>query len=209
MDPKAEGVIFREYTYTDHAGKRKKATFINNYFPPSNPQTAEQQANRMRFATLSNIAIRHTSDIIRNIWQPLAEKRQKKGAHGCNEFRGTNMRRIGTPPLWAKMLVSDGNLEPTPKVLKIEYDQDEPVICMQFDHTTKRNGSPEDRVYPAVLYKPTMTLLVLERTGDWKRKDEWVIAFIPDVFPLTDLIGYVWFRRQTMYSPSESIEVIQ
>lgn len=46
MDPTAKGVIFREYTYLDDNLKKHRGTFISNYFPPSNPQTEPQQANR-------------------------------------------------------------------------------------------------------------------------------------------------------------------
>lgn len=46
MKPDAHGVIFRQYTYYDDNHHPRKGIFISNYFPPSNPQTSKQQANR-------------------------------------------------------------------------------------------------------------------------------------------------------------------
>lgn len=48
MNPLALGVIFRQYVYYDDNNHPHTGTFISNYFPPSNPQTPEQQANRMK-----------------------------------------------------------------------------------------------------------------------------------------------------------------
>lgn len=49
MDPEAHGVILRVYTMTDANNKNPhKVNIISNYFPPSNPQTPDQQANRMK-----------------------------------------------------------------------------------------------------------------------------------------------------------------
>jgi hypothetical protein len=46
MRPRAEGVIFRGYTYQDENGHNKKGTFLSNYTPPGNPQTIPQQTWR-------------------------------------------------------------------------------------------------------------------------------------------------------------------
>ena len=46
MDPEAQGIIFRGYTYLASTGKKVKGTFVSNYFPPGNPQTGKQQTWR-------------------------------------------------------------------------------------------------------------------------------------------------------------------
>lgn len=49
MNPEAPGVILRIYTMTDDNNKNPhKVNIISNYFPPGNPQTPEQQANRTK-----------------------------------------------------------------------------------------------------------------------------------------------------------------
>lgn len=204
MKPDAQGIIFREYTYTNAEGKRVKGTFINNYFPPSNPQTVTQQANRRRFAILSHIAVEHP-DLIYKVWQPLSKKRDPKKAHGFNEFRAENMRLIDTPPDFSKMRVTDGSLEPTPQIIEIGWMTGVPTLIIKFDPSTTRNGDPKDRVYSAIYIKSTETLELIPPAEDWKREDEWSIGNATEQHPLTDIIGYVWFRRNITYSPSMSI----
>lgn len=50
MNPEAKGVIFRGYTYYDDNNRQHRGNFISNYFPPSNPQTPLQQANRQKMS---------------------------------------------------------------------------------------------------------------------------------------------------------------
>lgn len=205
MRPGALGIIFRQYTYTDAEGRKKTGTFINNYFPPSNPQTPTQQANRDRFRILSTIATQNPN-LINKIWQPLSQKRDPRKAHGYNEFRSENMKRIGTPPDFAKMMMSYGGIEPTPEVLTIAWSPHPPALFIGFDTEITKNGDPGDYAYSAIYIIPDQRVIVMEPTNPWTRSDGFVIGEALILNPVTDLIGYVWFRRHIRYSPSTSIK---
>lgn len=67
MNPDAPGVLLRVYTMTDENNKNPhKVNIICNYFPSGNPQTPDQQANRMKMKA----AVR--------AWQGLSEEDKKK-----------------------------------------------------------------------------------------------------------------------------------
>lgn len=67
MNPDALGVLLRVYTMTDDNNKNPhKVNIICNYFPPSNPQTPEQQSNRMQMKA----AVRQ--------WQSLSPEEKKE-----------------------------------------------------------------------------------------------------------------------------------
>lgn len=66
MNPRAHGVIFRQYTYYDDNNHAHKGTFISNYFPASNPKSSDQQKNRRKMTK----AVRD--------WQKLSEQEQEE-----------------------------------------------------------------------------------------------------------------------------------
>lgn len=201
MKPDAQGVILRKYHYTDAEGHRKTGIFINNYFPPSNPQTPDQQANRSKFSNIGKIAIQHTTDIIRDIWQPLAEIRTPSKAHGCNLFRGVNMQRMaGMPYTPEKMLISDGDLEPTPAITSVEYHPDTLTYEIHFDPATTKNGLPTDHAYGGILNITTNDLWILTQLAQAIRSDGVLTGTAHE--PTGAYIGYVYFRSLEQYSPS-------
>jgi len=208
MNPDAKGVILRKYHYTDAEGHKRIGMFINNYFPPSNPQTPDQQANRNRFAMLSKIATSHTSDIIRDIWQPLAEIRHPDKAHGCNEFRATNMHLIGTPPDFQKMLISDGDLEPTPSVISANYHPDTMTYEIHFDPACKYHGLPTDIAHAGIYNIPTNDLWLLTPITTATRSSGIITGTAHE--PTGDWIAYIYFYyANSQYSPSKALCVLQ
>lgn len=95
MNPDAHGVIFRVYTYRDDNNKQRKGCFVSNYFPPSNPQTPLQQANRhkMRLAVLHWQTL-HTSE--KTAWNKNAAKR-KLAMSGYNLHNREHLRHPPVP----------------------------------------------------------------------------------------------------------------
>lgn len=78
MNPDADGVIFRQYTYYDDNNHPHTGTFISNYFPASNPHTKEQQGNRgkMRDAVLHWQSL---SDADKEEWDRKAQGKRMSG----------------------------------------------------------------------------------------------------------------------------------
>lgn len=201
--PGAEGIMFRKYTYVTSGGKRTTGIFINNYMPRVQPHTPAQTAVWNTFATLSNI-VNSNRTTFYPIWQPLAEKRHYHKALWGNEFRGVNMKLVGTPPDWTKMLLSDGLLEPTPQITGI-FLMIPPGIRMTFDSSTYQNGEPLDIVHGAI-YSPVIDKFeILQDTKVWRRQDQEYRGFSSILYKIPQSIGYIFFSRDCMYSPSVSL----
>jgi len=206
QNPLASGIIFREYWYTDAEGTRKKGTFINNYFPPTNPQTSKQQANRNRFSILSKIATEHNSTLISNIWQPLAEERHKVGAHGANEFRSQNMKRIGTPPDWLKMSVSDGILYPTREVTDY-YISGADEITVTFDPSIFRNAQATDTILVWIYDEDLHTLQRVQQSGTppFPKRGGGTFTGTVTTMPVNSICFVAFYGyKENIYSPSAS-----
>lgn len=89
MKEGARGVNFRGYTYLDSMGVKHKGTFISNYNPPSNPQTPEQQANRLKMKK-AVLHWQHLTSTERKQWHKKASKLKMSGfnLHNREFLRG-------------------------------------------------------------------------------------------------------------------------
>lgn len=201
----ATGIMFRRYPYVTSGGKRKIGTFINNFVPRVDPHTAAQNVNRRdRFGVLSSIVNAHR-DPFYNIWQPLAENRHYHKAMWRNEFTGVNMRLIGTPPDFNKMLLSDGKLEPTQQVTGVAISPPPWIITITFDSGTYQNGRPTDVVHAAIFSDSLKTLEIPTDTQTWLRRDLQYQGTLAQAYLTSDIIAFIWFSRENMYSPSVSL----
>lgn len=88
MHPDALGVIFRGYSYLDDNLRKRRGTFVSNFFPPSNPQTPPQQHRRGIFA--GAVARWHTlSPEQKKEWN---QKARGKPLSGFNSFLSEALR---------------------------------------------------------------------------------------------------------------------
>lgn len=202
QNPLALGVIIRQYTYLDDNNHPQKGLFISNYFPPSDPHSPGQQACRDRFRTVQNMALQNKAELINPIWDPLAKA---KGSHGCNEFKSINLSRIGTPPDYTKLIISMGTLFPTPSI-GICWIDPESKLNITFDPYTTNQGSPSDIVYAYCSIKTNgqNELKKLYLDTIYYRENGSCKGFFPCLYPPPDIIVFIYFRQNEIYSPSTS-----
>ena len=202
--PGAEGLLFREYNYITHGGVRKKGIFINNFVPGIQPHTPAQTTYWTgKFKVLAN-AIHSNGTVLKYIWQKLAEARHPKVAQWDPEFLKINIPRVGTPPDFSKMLISDGRLEPTPQITSIAYFGATNELIINFDSSTYQNGKPGDIVWGAIFIKSAKRLEIPRSTKAWKRCDTTWHGYTQNIYAIGDLIGFVFFNDGNNCSPSVS-----
>lgn len=201
--PGAEGIMFRRYPYVTSGGKHKIGIFINNYMPRVQPHTPAQVACWNIFGILSHLVCTNR-DTFYPIWQPLAEFRHYYKAMWTAEFRGINMKLVGTPPTWMNMLISDGTLEPVFEVTGVSYL---PNNCLRitFNPATYQNGRSDDTVHAAIFDEALQIFEIPQDTKTWKRQDQEYRGITTVAFNLPNSIVYIYFSRNTLHSPSVSL----
>ena len=201
----AEGVVFRRYNYVTSGGVPKTGIFVNNYIPRVDPHTPAQNTNRRdRFGILSRI-VNTNRNIFYYIWQTLADKHCSNKAHWGNEFRSTNMKLIGTPPDFTKMLLSNGMLEPTQQILSFNVPVGSVILTISFDSSTYHNGKPTDIVYTGIFDDVAKTFEIPVATKMWLRRDTQFIGILSKPYTKTNLIAFVYFSQGCSYSLSSSL----
>ena len=202
MKEGADGVYFRVYSYTTSGGKTRKATFINNFVTPVQPNTAAQIECRDRYKVLRNITHNHLCDLIHPIWNPERERKGKIPICGWLEFISQNLFAIDTPPNWEKLIISTGRLEPTNKVTGITYNAGTGVATCTWTTEIYGNGQITDKVGLFVFLESTKDTWHFE-PNTTTRIDGTITETITAGLPIAFLLFFVYFNRDTDYSTAK------
>ena len=185
---------------------------------------------RLVFQVLGWIGMSNIDNLMYPVWQRLANLRKYKLTH-INLFVKRNAPSLWTSlpepdKLWDKatnnpdmnlMLVSDGNLEPTPGITTCTYDHLTGELTITWDTTCTKNGKPTDLAYVMAYVEPIVDASwrangylhgsALTSVGTRGSVAGGTIT-LPTGLPVSDVHGYVFFRDaadEIGYSPSVGI----
>ena len=193
----------------------------------------QMNIRRLVLQVLGWIGRTNLSTMIYPVWVKLCRKRKLK-LTGINLFVRRN-----APTLWAsiphrdqeydattnapdmkQMLVSDGDLEPTPEAVGCSYNPSTGKFHMEWNMSCTKNGKPDDYAYILVYREPIIDPLwqpngwlygkaeLVEPPAVPKIRANGTMEIdLPTGLTVTDLIGYVFFRDHDGvigFSPSAS-----
>lgn len=104
MKKGAIGIIFQR--------KSNGESYIRNSMPRHH-FTEKEKINMKKMSVISRIASEHLKDLIHTVWNPIANN----NSCGFNTFMSKNFVRVGGPPKWENLIITDGNA----KLPKIEW----------------------------------------------------------------------------------------
>lgn len=190
---------------------------------------------RLVFQVLGWIGRTNMSNLIYPVWEELCSRR-KWALTGINAFLARS-----APYLWGsipdqdaeydaetnkpdmkEMLVSDGDLEPTPEVISAAYDPVLGTLLVTFSSDILKNGAEDDEAFLMVYAEPIVNsqwrpngylygnAIPIPPPGVYKRRDDGAIdTTLPKALDVV-MFAYVFFRDkagQIGYSPSASLDV--
>ncbi|MCK4353264.1 hypothetical protein KAW65_07655 [candidate division WOR-3 bacterium] len=177
MKPGALGIVFQ---------RRGKTRYIRNAMPRHPICTEEQKIKENKLSILGRMSHNHLNDLIRPVWNPLAEKWHYYSGHCL--FIGFNMKSVGIPSVWENLKLTYGDLEP-------------PCVECACYHNRKikfRVKGCADRIGVGILNRADFKLWHFSSQSG----KPIILSFN---FPLSKPIIYVYKRRGDLYSGSVSI----
>lgn len=181
----------------------KGIPFLKGYFKPSNPNTAAQQAQRLKMTRMVATAQEFISDLIPALWNPVAVKMS-----GYNYFVKTNINLLdATDYMDADCLSSKGTLEGTSIVLAT-YNSGTGVGTVEWDITPTGNGLDTDLMYVVVWDKSSKIGYAFSPSET--RADETIDVALPAGLTATNLRLYLSCYRGSgsSFEVSDSVNAV-
>lgn len=170
--------------------KWKEIDYMRSYVIPSNPNSAGQQAVRLKFATLVASARGLLSSILQPFWDPFYSNMS-----GFNKWISTNYALSSSVGLLnASTLMSKGTLETLHSVITT-YDQISGVVSAAFSETIFGDGLATDNV-ALVVFDTLNNDFWIDTTASTRDSSP---ATIPTIAGMTasNLIVYAFAYRGT------------
>lgn len=199
---------------------------------PDNFSFRQMNIRRAIFQVLGSIGRSNLKNLINPIWTKLCTD-NNLAMTGINLFTKANETRLWATmadqdkeydaetnkPDMVKMVVSDGNLEPTPAILDCTYNSNTGVLHIKWDTKCRNNGLDDDYAYIMAYKMPVVdsrwkangqmfgtAVVAAPPASQVTRGDGSMEINIPKNLDASDVIGYVFFRDrkgQIGYSPSK------
>lgn len=188
--------------------------------PPGRFSFRQMNQRRLVFQVIGCIGSKNLLTLTIPVWERLC-KEKKLNMTGTNLLIKKNVKTlwasmpqqdkeydaITNTPDFVKMVVSDGILEPTQKVIACAYNSTTGILRIEWDSSCIENGKPDDYAYIMAYKKPVVD-------SEWKpngvlygratlpeppvsprtRVDGSMEIALPKGLTATDIIGYVFFR---------------
>ena len=124
----------------------KETPYFRAYAIPANPRTEAQQNQRAKMTAVVWTAKALLGPIINPYWDPFS-----KTMAGYNRFCQVNLKRVGSPVDYLKLLITEGKLEPSPGIISATYPALSSAVTITFSSAAMGNGRADDRVIACVI----------------------------------------------------------
>lgn len=195
---------------------------------PDNFSFRQMNIEKVILQLLGRIGGKNMANMINPVWTKLCTEQDIKMT-GIDLFTKNNFRRLWSSmtdqdkeydaetnaPDMVKLVVSEGNLEPTPAVTDCTYNSNTGVVHIEWDMKCRNNGRADDYAYVMVYKMPVVDsqwrangqIFGTAISTDKTRGDGSMEINIPKRLSASDVIGYVFFRDKAGkigYSPSKA-----
>ena len=182
----------------------KETPYFKAYVIPANPRTEAQMNQRAKMTACVWTAKALLGSVINPYWDPFS-----KTMAGYNRFCQVNLKLVGYPVDYLKMLVCEGKLEPTPEISEADYTPGTGIIAVSFIGDTMGNGLPTDLLLACVI--DTVKEVAFFNIGAVTRLANYAQIDVGIGRTATNLKAYIGFYRGAgttlMVSPSKSKQV--
>jgi len=197
----------------------------------------QMNIRRVILQVLGCIGRRNMPNMINPIWTKICTEKSLRMT-GINLFTKANLTRLWASmehqdeeydartnkPDMVKLVVSDGNLEPTPSVLACTYDYNTGALRIEWDTKSRGNGQPDDYAFIMAYNEPVVdsnwrpngwlfgTAVAASPASQAMRSDGNMEITIPKRLAARDIKGYVFFKDKAGkigYSPSKGKQAVR
>ena len=183
----------------------KGIAYLRAYAIPSNPNSVNQQLQRLKFQTLQLLASTFLVTIMQKFWNPFIRKMS-----GYNHFIGLNIVNLVTGLDYNLVKMASGKLEQTTS-LASSYNVGPGTVDMAYDGTHIGNGLDTDRTV-GVVYDTVNKVGFVSDTGTGRSAAGLTINVGTGRNP-ADLQSWIFFYRdigspEALVSPSLYDQVV-
>jgi len=162
----------------------KNVNYIREYVKPANPNTAAQQAQRLKMSS----AVAFAKSLVGPIFNAYTDKFQK-GMSGFNYFIKQNIAEFDGSLDYSALKITEGKLHAV-DTIDPEYITGTGVLTVSFGATLGNNGALDDAVFVAVIDESTG--LWYFSSAEWARNGVFDEVTLPTGLTATDLHVYVF-----------------